>query len=209
MHTGTSRLPLWWKKTSHIIIKHQFDPWHMAKSLRKDLVAVWKEKEGEDLVLWISNSSIVNYLWITFLLREVELYCVSCCRNPWMAWVSVLFSLWAWCADSWVAKERGVVRIGSPALNALKEIACKPKFLTDVLLLAEFIRSGVKRFSMAPWQRNASQNCSTSHTMEWNSALSSPSSTTIGMQGEKSKLPPLVLGKHDLNVSSPSYKKSG
>jgi len=65
-----------------------------------------------------------------------------------------------------VAKERGVVRIGSPALNALKEIACKPKFLTDVLLLAEFIRSGVKRFSMAPWQRNASQNCSTSHTME-------------------------------------------
>jgi len=32
----------------------------MAKSLRKDLVAASKEKEGEDLVLWIS--SIVNYL---------------------------------------------------------------------------------------------------------------------------------------------------
>ena len=42
-------------------IKHRFDPWHLAKSVRKDLVAASKKKECTNLVPWIS--SIVNYLW--------------------------------------------------------------------------------------------------------------------------------------------------
>ena len=35
-------------------IKHRFDPWHLAKSVRKDLVAASKKKECANLVPWIS-----------------------------------------------------------------------------------------------------------------------------------------------------------
>ena len=42
-------------------VKHQFDPWHVAKSVRKDLLAASKKRECGNLGPWIS--SIVNHLW--------------------------------------------------------------------------------------------------------------------------------------------------
>ena len=42
-------------------LKHYFDPWHLAKSVRKDLVAVSKKEECANFVHWISF--IVNHLW--------------------------------------------------------------------------------------------------------------------------------------------------
>lgn len=72
-------------------IKHRFDPWHLAKSARKNLVAASKKKEWADLVPWIS--SIVNHLWwsaamgSTSLPREVEINCVPCGRHPRVAWL--------------------------------------------------------------------------------------------------------------------------
>ena len=41
-------------------IKHRFDPWHLAKSVLKDLVAASKIKECSDLVPWM------HLLLITF-----------------------------------------------------------------------------------------------------------------------------------------------
>ena len=45
-------------------VKHQFDPWHVAKSVRKDLLAASKKRECANLGPWIS--SIVNHLWLKF-----------------------------------------------------------------------------------------------------------------------------------------------
>ena len=42
-------------------IKHQFDIWHLAKSLTKKLKAASNHKDCEELTLW--SRSIVNHLW--------------------------------------------------------------------------------------------------------------------------------------------------
>ena len=42
-------------------IKHKFDPWHLAESVRKDLVAASKKRECSDVSSWIA--SVVNHLW--------------------------------------------------------------------------------------------------------------------------------------------------
>ena len=42
-------------------INHQFDPWHLAKTVNKKLSAASKKSGCSYLALWIA--SIVNYLW--------------------------------------------------------------------------------------------------------------------------------------------------
>ena len=42
-------------------IKQRFDPWHLARSVHKDLVAPSKKRECSDVVSWIA--SVVNHLW--------------------------------------------------------------------------------------------------------------------------------------------------
>lgn len=48
-------------KVNHSDISHEFDPWHVAKSVSKKLTAEAKRKECEDLGAWIP--SIINHLW--------------------------------------------------------------------------------------------------------------------------------------------------
>jgi len=47
--------------TEHRNIRHQFDVWHMAKSLTKKLHAAIKKDGREELALW--TDCIVNHLW--------------------------------------------------------------------------------------------------------------------------------------------------
>ena len=48
-------------RTEKVHIKHRFDPWHLAKSVRKDLAAASKKRECGDLLPW--TASVVNHLW--------------------------------------------------------------------------------------------------------------------------------------------------
>ena len=48
-------------RAEKVHIKHRFDPWHLAKSVRKDLAAASKERECCDLLPW--TASAVNHLW--------------------------------------------------------------------------------------------------------------------------------------------------
>ena len=48
-------------RVSHPNIEHQFDPWHLAKSVSKKLSAASKKSGCSDLAPWIP--SIVNHLW--------------------------------------------------------------------------------------------------------------------------------------------------
>lgn len=45
-------------KREKVHIKHRFDPWHLAKSVRKDLVAASKKRECTELASW--TASVVN-----------------------------------------------------------------------------------------------------------------------------------------------------
>ena len=48
-------------RVNHPNIDHQFDPWHVAKSVSKKLSAASKKSDCSDLAPWIP--SIVNHLW--------------------------------------------------------------------------------------------------------------------------------------------------
>ena len=48
-------------KNKYPTVDHQFDVWHMAKSITKQLNAASKRRECEDLRPWIK--SITNHFW--------------------------------------------------------------------------------------------------------------------------------------------------
>ena len=56
-HTGIAALC----RTTYPEIDHQFDIWHVCKSLMKKLTKAGKQKECEDLLPWVK--SICNHLW--------------------------------------------------------------------------------------------------------------------------------------------------
>ena len=69
-------------RVNQCTINHQFDPWHVAKSVSKKLSAASKKSGCSDLAQWIP--SIVNHLW----------WCAeSCEKDPevlWEKWLSVI-----------------------------------------------------------------------------------------------------------------------
>ena len=46
---------------NHPNVNHQYDVWHVAKSIRKKLHGKANSKESSDLAQWIP--SIINHLW--------------------------------------------------------------------------------------------------------------------------------------------------
>lgn len=130
-------------------IKHRFDPWHLAKSVRKDLVAASKKKECANLVPWIS--SIVNHLWWSAATCDGD---PQLCQEKWKSIVYHVAGIHEWpgfesfsaCEHEALTEEQRRKKvwlpIGSTAHNALKEVAWKPKLLKDVLLLADFVQTG-------------------------------------------------------------------
>ena len=48
-------------RAEKVHIEHRFDPWHLAKSVRKNLATASKKRECGDLLPW--TASVVNHLW--------------------------------------------------------------------------------------------------------------------------------------------------
>ena len=131
-------------------IKHNFDVWHMAKSVQKKLTKKAQTKQCAELKPWIQ--AVVTHLW----------WCAKTsngngteCVERWKSIVYHTANIHHWdgcqtfheCAHPPIPPEaerrKKWLRIGSPAHDALKEIVCNKSLLKDVEMLAEFIHTGI------------------------------------------------------------------
>ena len=157
-------------RAEKVHIKHRFDPWHLAKSVRKDLAAASKKRECGDLLPW--TASVVNHLWWCAATSDGD---QLLCQERWKSVVYHTadvhewpdFQLFSACDHDELTNEQRRNKvwlpIASPAHNALKEVAWKPKLLKDIRLLADFVQTGcleVFHGSMAKKYVNKSQHYS-------------------------------------------------
>ena len=157
-------------KREKVHIKHRFDPWHLAKSVRKDLVAASKKRECTELASW--TASVVNHLWWCAATSHGD---QLLCQEKWKSIIHHVagihewpdFQLFSACGHDELTNQqrrnKEWLPIGSPSHNALKEVAWKPKLLKDICLLADFVQTGcleVFHGSMAKKYVNKSQHYS-------------------------------------------------
>ena len=130
-------------------IKHQYDVWHLSKSVVKKLNKKAKLKKYQELAPWIQ--SISNHLW----------WCAATCngnvqllREKWKSILHHCINKHSW-RDAEVFKKCAHRRLsrrevrstcwikpGSPAHVALEEVALQPKLLNDLARLTDFCHTG-------------------------------------------------------------------
>ena len=120
-------------------VEHQFDVWHLAKSITKKLTEKAKKKDCNELSPWIK--SVSNHLW----------WCADTCegdkdllREKWISIVHHTANVHSWdSADMYhecahppiprnVARTKRWLRPGSPAHEALKEVVFDKNLLKDI-----------------------------------------------------------------------------
>ena len=130
-------------------IDHQFDVWHLAKSITKKLTEKSKKKDCGDLSPWIK--SISNYLW----------WCVETCegnkellREKWISIEHHTADIHSWdSADIYhkcphppiprdEARKKRWLQPGSAAHDALREVVFDKKLLKDIQLLSLCCHTG-------------------------------------------------------------------
>uniref|UniRef100_A0A803KDX7 THAP-type domain-containing protein n=1 Tax=Xenopus tropicalis TaxID=8364 RepID=A0A803KDX7_XENTR len=130
-------------------IKHQFDMWHFAKSLRVKLSAACKKKKYSEIKEWISPT--INHLW----------WCARTCNgNPDLLrekWLSLLYHvtnvhqwqtghLYHECAHSALAPhldhKRKWMQDESTVFEQFKDIITSRKILDDLAHLSHFCHTG-------------------------------------------------------------------
>lgn len=135
------------KEYSHI--KHQYDVWHLAKSVVKKLNKKAKTKQCEELSKWIQ--SVSNHLW----------WCAATCNGNAVIlkekWVSILHHVrnkHSWnntthfkkCAHPRLrrrdARQKCWLKPGSAAFVALEEVILNPRLLKDLAKLTDFNHTG-------------------------------------------------------------------
>ena len=132
------------KEFSHI--KHQYDVWHLSKSVVKKLNTKAKVKRYEELALWIQR--IFNHLW----------WCAATCngdvtllREKWKSIVHHVTNKHSWqdsevfhqcahpCLSRREARRKCWLEPGSPAHVALEEVGLQPKLRKDLVLWTELV----------------------------------------------------------------------
>lgn len=134
-HAGIRKL----MRVEYPHIKHNFDVWHFAKSVKKKLLAKAKKKDCEDLIAWIQ--AISNHLWWC---------CFNCNRDPQLLremWTSILkhiVNVHTWmdgekfhkCAHPQLSEEDARLKLwlkqGSPSHLALQEVVLNKTILKDL-----------------------------------------------------------------------------
>jgi len=130
-------------------IDHQFDVWHLAKSITKKLTEKSKKKDCGDLSPWIK--SISNHLW----------WCAETCegnkellREKWISIVHHTADIHSWdSADIYhkcphppiprdEARKKRWLQPGSAAHDALREVVFDKKLLKDIQLLSLCCHTG-------------------------------------------------------------------
>lgn len=130
-------------------VDHQYDVWHLSKSITKKLTEKSKKKECGELAPWIK--SISNHLW----------WCAETCegnkellREKWISIVHHTANIHSWdsadlyheCAHPPIprneARTKRWLRPGSAAHNALKEVVFDKNLLRDIQLLSQCCHTG-------------------------------------------------------------------
>lgn len=129
-------------------VVHQFDVWHLAKSIRKKLHNVSRKRLNSDLSAW--NQSITNHLW----------WCAANCQgDPDLleeSWGSITHHIvnvhefpgqsYTQCAHPLLSddeqRRKKWLQPNSPAHNALKEIVLNKALLKDIRQLNYFCHTG-------------------------------------------------------------------
>ena len=131
-------------------IKHNFDVWHMAKSVQKKLTKKAQIKQCSELKQWIQ--AIITHLWWCAKTSQGN---GNQCAEKWKSIVYHTANIHHWdgCQDfhecahppipQEIARRKKWLRVGAPAHDALKEVVWNKSLLKDVAMLAEFIHTGV------------------------------------------------------------------
>ena len=137
-------------------IDHQFDVWHVSKSVVKKLSQKGKGKRCEDLRPWIR--SVANHLWWSAATCEGN---VSLLRDKWTSVIHHVANVHEWghsesfasCehdrlsqdeveATTWLKKN-------SPPHEALKDVVTEKKLLSDLQHMTKFAHTGNPMFFLS------------------------------------------------------------
>ena len=129
-HRGVGAL----MKTDYPYITHQYDVWHMAKSVVKQLTQKGKLKHCEQLLPWIQ--SISNHLW----------WAAQTCNGDAQLltekWTSIIYHLFNKCVHPTFPPEeqhsKKWLRSGSLVHTTLKNIVYNTTLLQDIKILTGF-----------------------------------------------------------------------
>ena len=135
-------------RVNHDHIDHQFDPWHLAKSVSKKLSAASKKSGCSDLAPWIP--SIINHLW----------WCAESCnedaevlREKWLSVIHHVTNRHSWPGNKHFHKcehqplspeqqrKKKWLKPGSPAHTALVNIVKDKLLLKDIVHLTKFVHT--------------------------------------------------------------------
>ena len=137
-------------KKERSTIKHNFDVWHLAKSVQKKLSKKAQAKPCAALKPWIH--AIVTHLWWCAKTSEGN---ATECVERWKSIVYHTANIHHWegsqcfheCVHPPIPREterrKQWLKVGSPAHDALKEVAWNKSLLKDIAMLAEFIHTGI------------------------------------------------------------------
>ena len=135
-------------RVNHGEIDHQFDPWHLAKSVSKKLAKASKKSGCNDLAPWIP--SIVNHLWWS---------AESCNRDPdvlrekWLSVIHHVTNRHEWPGNRYFHKcqhdrlspeqqrKKKWLKPGSASHTALVNIAKDNRLLKDLEHLVQFVHT--------------------------------------------------------------------
>ena len=136
-------------REEHQEIKHQFDVWHVTKSIKKKLVAAANKKENQDLMPWIK--SIINHFW----------WCCASCKGDVIElkgkWSSLLFhirnkhswegyELYKECEHPLLTKQQQRLKkwlsIDSPGYKALEKVISDRYLIADLSYMVDFKHTG-------------------------------------------------------------------
>ena len=135
-------------RTNFPAINHQFDVWHIAKSITKKLVKKAQSPECKELMPWVH--SISNHLY----------YCAQTCgsdaevlKEKWISLAHHIANNHTWIGETMIGCEHGALtdseraetdwlELNSAAHNALKDVIFNKKLLKDIEKLSQFCHTG-------------------------------------------------------------------
>ena len=136
-------------RNSYPNINHQFDVWHVSKSITKKLVKKGAVKGCGALLKWVK--SISNHFWWSVQTCEGD---AQILREKWTSIIHHVVNVHSWssaqhfleCAhptlDQTTERRKKWLVLSSPAHEALKEVVLDTKLLQDLNSLTQFCHTG-------------------------------------------------------------------
>lgn len=130
-------------------IIHQFHPWHVAKGLKKKMVAASKRKDCKDLARWIK--SVSSHMWWSCCTSKGD---VKELLRRWMSLQYHVTGVHRWEDDGTEHKcfhkdlsaqkqsSKRWLNVNSPSFKALRSVMLDPGLLTDLQQMTFFKHTG-------------------------------------------------------------------